>query len=293
MAANSTELSDSGMADIIQALELSHNPTSSNELRRKALEFLESKKQDDFATRNGFMLASQAGSSPLVRHFGLSLLDHVLRHTGYALSTTQVQELKEMVMQLAQGISQDDPSYYRNKIAQLWAEVAKRSWGIEWNDMDRDLYNMWSATALHKEFVLTVLETLSDDIFYREDTTSSLRGTDLNRALVETFTPLSVFSEAFPERDQSRVELRHGEDGWLARICGLLDTCIGSIQSSREAKDCSLKALAVLRTVLVWAIPKAIINCNAVSIICRALTAQDDQVLLVMPLVLQLSVDRC
>lgn len=283
MASNGTGLSDSGMADIMQALELSHNPTSSNELRRKALEFLESKKQDGFAVRNGFMLASQAGNSPLVRHFGLSLLDHVLRHTGYTLSTAQIQELKEMVMQLAQGINQDDPGYYRNKVAQLWAEVAKRSWGIDWNDMDRDLYNMWNATTLHKEFALTVLETLSEDIFYREDTASSLRGTDLNRAMVETFTPLSVFSEAFPERDQSRVVLRHGEDGWLARTCSLLDGCIGSIQSSCEAKDCSLKALAVLRTVLVWSIPKAIINCNAVSIICRALTAQNEQVLLVLP----------
>lgn len=281
MAASASGLSESGMADIIQALELSHNATSSNELRRKALEFLESKKQDDFAVRNGFMLASQASNSPLVRHFGLSLLDHVLRHTGYALSAAQVQELKDIVLQLAQNISQDDPNYYRNKVAQLWAEVAKRSWGIEWNDMDRDLYNLWSATALHKEFVLTVLETLSEDIFYREDTTSSLRGTDLNKALVETFTPLSVFSEAFPERDHSRVELRYGEDGWLARTCSLLDTCIGSIQTSREAKDCSLKALAVLRSVLVWAIPKAIVDCNAVSIICCALTAQNEQVLLV------------
>ncbi|KAH8693974.1 putative nuclear import and export protein Msn5 [Talaromyces proteolyticus] len=268
------------MADIIHALELSHSPASSNNLRREALQFLESKKEDDYAARNGFLLASNVGNSPLVRHFGLSLLDHVLRHTGFALSTAQIGELKEMVTQLAQGVRQENPSYYRNKISQLWAEVAKRSWGIGWNDMDRDLFTIWNGDALHKEFVLTVLETLSEDIFYREDTASSLRGSDLNRALVETFTPLSVFSEAFPDRDQNRVELRHGDDGWLARTCGLLDACIGSIQTSHEAKDCSLKALAVLRTSLVWSIPKAIINCNAVPTICRALTSQDEQVLL-------------
>lgn len=173
--------SGEGMADIIQALEVSHSPASSNALRQEALQYLESKKQDGLAARNGFLLASNISHSPLVRHFGLSLLDHVLLHTGFALSSTQILELKEMVIQLAQTIRPEDPAYYRNKVAQLWAEVAKRSWGIDWNSMDQDLFNLWNGTALHKEFVLTVLETLSEDIFYREDTASSLRGTDLNR----------------------------------------------------------------------------------------------------------------
>jgi exportin-5 len=274
-------LSEGGMANIIRALELSHNPTSTNELRRQALHYLESQKQGEASARNGFLLASQAEHSPLVRHFGLSLLDHVLRHTAFVLSSSQLADLKEMVMQLASLMRPEDPKYYRNKVAQLWAEVAKRSWGIDWVDMDDSLVELWNATVLHKEFVLTVLETLSEDIFYREDTVSSLRGTDLNRALVEIFTPLSVFEEAYPERDQHRVGLRHGNEGWLSRTCNLLDSCLESIQSSQEARDCTLKALAVLRSALVWSIPKAIISCHAVASVCRTLVSQNDQVLLV------------
>ncbi|KKA20307.1 Nuclear import and export protein Msn5 [Rasamsonia emersonii CBS 393.64] len=272
-------LSEGGMADIIRALELSHDPTSSNELRRQALHFLESQKQGDAAARNGFLLASQADNSPLVRHFGLSLLDHVLCHTGFMLSSEQISELKDMVLQLAESIRPEDPNYYRNKIAQLWAEVAKRSWGIDWLGMDESLVKLWNASVLHKEFVLTVLETLSEDIFYREDTVSSLRGTDLNRALVEIFTPLSVFEEVYPERDH-RVELRCGNEGWLSRTCDFLNSCLENLQTSREAKECSLKALAVLRSVLVWSIPKAVIACHAVATLCRTLTTQIDQVLL-------------
>jgi exportin-5 len=273
--------SGDGMADIIQALEVSHSPTSSNQLRKEALQYLESKKQDGLASRNGFLLASNVDNSPLVRHFGLSLLDHVLLHTGFALSSTQIFDLKEMVIQLAQRIREEDPSYYRNKVAQLWAEVVKRSWGIDWNAMDQDLFNLWSATALHKELVLTVLETLSEDIFFREDTASSLRGSDLNRALVEIFTPLAVFRETYPERDQHRLEIRYQEDGWLSRICILLEECIGSVNTSRQAKECTLKALAVLRTALVWSIPKAIISCNIVTTICRTLNSQNEHILLV------------
>jgi exportin-5 len=284
-------LSEGGMADIIRALELSHDPTSSNELRRQALGFLESQKQGDSAARNGFLLASRPENSPLVRHFGLSLLDHVLRHTAFVLSSDQLSDLKDMVLQLAESIRPEDPSYYRNKVTQLWAEVAKRSWGIDWLGMDESLVKLWNASLLHKEFVLTVLETLSEDIFYHEDTASSLRGTDLNRALVEIFTPLSVFEDAYPERGR-RVELRYGNEGWLARTCGFLDSCLESLQTSPEAKECTLKALAVLRSVLVWSIPKAIISCHAVTSICRTMTSEVDHILLVRILFLCTMTDK-
>lgn len=269
------------MAAIIHALEVSHNPTSSNSLRAEALQYLELRKQDENAARTGFLLASEVNNSPLIRHFGLSLLDHVLLHAGFALSSNQIFELKEMVIELTQKVQQTDPSYYRNKVAQLWAEVAKRSWGIDWNSMDQDLYNLWNSDALHKELVLSILETLSEDIFYREDTASSLRGTDLNRALIEIFTPLSVFQETFPERDHHRQEIRYSTDGWLSRICIFMADCLGSVNTSREAKDCTLKALAVFRSSLVWSIPEAILKCQIVSVTCHSLTSQNPQVLLV------------
>jgi exportin-5 len=144
--------------------------------------------------------------------------------------------------------------------------------------MDESLVKLWAASLLHKEFVLTTLETLSEDIFYREDTVSSLRGTELNRALVEIFTPLAVFEEVFPERDR-RVVLRYESEGWLSRTCNFLDACLENMQTSSAAKDCALKCLAVIKSGLVWAIPKAVVSCHCVASICRTLTSQNDQVL--------------
>ena len=181
------ELSEGGMADLIKALELIHNPSSTNVLRREALTYVESQKESKGAARNGFILASRTENAPLVRYFGLTLLDHVLRHTS--ITSDQLGDLRELVLQLAQSIRPEDPPYIRNKIPQLWAEIAKRTWGLDWLDMDQTLVQFWDASLVHKELVLSILETLSEDIFYREDTVSSLRGTDLNRALVEIFTP--------------------------------------------------------------------------------------------------------
>lgn len=272
------ELSEGGMADLIKALELIHNPSSTNVLRREALTYVESQKESKGAARNGFILASRTENAPLVRYFGLTLLDHVLRHTS--ITSDQLGDLRELVLQLAQSIRPEDPPYIRNKIPQLWAEIAKRTWGLDWLDMDQTLVQFWDASLVHKELILSILETLSEDIFYREDTVSSLRGTDLNRALVEIFTPLSVFEEIHPQRDH-HVEIRCGTEGWLSRTCEFLGNCVDNVQTSKRAKDAALKALAALKSVLVWTIPKAIISTNCVSSVVRAFTCNDDQVLLV------------
>jgi exportin-5 len=272
------ELSEGGMADLVRALELIHSPSSTNELRRQALTFVESQKESKLAARNGFLLASRVENAPLVRYFGLTLLDHVLRHTSFT-SADQVAILRDFVLKLAESIRPEDPAYYRNKIPQLWAEIAKRSWGLDWLAMDEILVQFWGASLVHKELVLSILETLSEDIFYREDTVSSLRGTDLNRALVEICTPLSVFEEIYPKREH-HVELRCGTEGWLARTCEFLIYCVENLQASTQARDAALKALATLKSILVWAIPKAIISANCVSSIARSLTCSDEQVLL-------------
>ncbi|KAL5365727.1 armadillo-type protein [Aspergillus floccosus] len=272
------DLSESRMADIVRALELIHNPSSTNELRREALTFVESQKESKSAARDGFLLASRADSNPLVRYFGLTLLDHVLRHTSFT-APEQIAGLRDLVLKLAEAVRPEDPPYLRNKIPQLWAEIAKRSWGLDWTAMDETLVQFWGASLVHKELVLSILETLSEDIFYREDTVSSLRGTDLNRSLVEIFTPLSVFEEVYPKREH-HIELRCGPEGWLSRICSFLEYCIENLQSSKHAKDAALKALGALKSVLIWSIPKAILSANCVSSIARALTCQDDQVLL-------------
>lgn len=273
------ELSEGSMADIVRALELIHSPSSTNELRREALTFVESQKESNSAARNGFLLASRADSAPLVRYFGLTLLDHVLRHTSF----TTTHDLRDMVVKLAESIRPEDPVYIRNKVPQLWAEIAKRSWGLEWMDMDNTLVQFWGAGLVHKELVLSVLETLSEDVFAREDTVSSLRGPELNRALVEIFTPLSVFQEIYPRRDH-HVALRCESEGWLSRICQFLGDCVENLQSSKQAKYAALRALAALKSVLVWSISKAVLSSNCVPCIMRALTCQDDEVLLVKPL---------
>lgn len=267
------------MADIIRALELIHNPSSTNELRKEALSFVESLKDNDAAARNGFLLASRADHAPVVRYFGLTLLDHVLRHLSFT-NPKESLNLRTMILQLAEGVRPEDPAYLRNKIPQLWAEAAKKSWGLDWMDMDAALVQFWGASLVHKELVLSVLETLSEDVFFREDTVSSLRGSELNRALVEIFTPASIVEQINPDTN-TNASFRCGQEGWIIRICEFLESCIQNVSSSTQARDAAVKALTTLRSALSWSIYKAISSAPVVSTIFRGLTCQDEQVLLV------------
>lgn len=273
------ELSEAGMADIIRALEVIHSPTSTNELRKQALTFVESLKETGAAARNGFLLASRADHAPVVRYFGLTLLDHVLRHLSFT-NAEESANLRPMILQLAENISPEDSNYLRNKIPQLWSEAAKKSWGLDWMDMDAALVKFWGSSLVHNELVLAVLETLSEDVFFREDTVSSLRGSELNRALVEIFTPATIVEQINPDKN-TNASLRCGDEGWLVRICEFLDNCVQNVSSSPQARDAAVKALTALRSALSWSIYKAVTVSQAVSSIFRALTCQDEQVLLV------------
>ena len=271
------------LSQIHEALDIVHGPYSSNESRRQASLFLEEVKTDDEAPYHGFNLASDKAQQPVVRHYALSLLEHAIKHKWAEFSEEQASALREWVVQLSQKISPEDPLYLRNKTAQLWVEIAKRSWAAEWTDMDEILVRLWelAGSVVHKEFVLFVLETLSDEVFDGEDTVAVLREGALSKACVEIFTPAIVLAEAFPNR-QIGTSVRCGEEGWLVRLGKFLFQCLDSdLYNNPQYQTCAVKTLAVYRSVMPWAIPRAIASASCVQHMCKSLAASSVPVQLV------------
>jgi exportin-5 len=257
------------------ALDVVYNPFSSNDERKDAQSFLEALKDTSEAPTHGFRLASDKNQSPVVRHYALSLLEHAIKHKWAHYTPPEADALRNWVLQLSRGVVKGDPIYLRNKIAQLWVEVAKRSWGAEWMDMDSLLVRLWQVpdSAVHKEFVLAVLETLSDDIFNGDDMVVQVREKVLSKAAVEIFTPAAVLLKAFPNREAG-PEVRSGEEGWLARIVELLRQCLSrDVQNNEDLRNCAVRAFAVLYTLMPWVIPRSVIVTGAVPVICEGLRA--------------------
>ena len=267
-------------SQILEALEVIHNPRSPNLARQTASQYLEEVKSADEAPYHGFTLASAKSQPAIVRHYGLSLLEHAIRHRWTDYTLEQSTALRNWVLSLAQGVDDEDPIYIRNKVAAIWVEIAKRSWVLDWMDMDERLVRLWEGSAAQKLLVLTVLESLSEDVFGHEDLTAGLRGTDLNRACVEIFTPATVLTEYFPTRETS-VNVRFGEEGWLSRIGNLIERILNEPSVEVFRQICAVKALSTLKSIMGWIIPRALVTTRCAQHVCGCLAASNIPIQLV------------
>jgi exportin-5 len=264
---------DAILGKIHEALNAVHSPFTSNQSRQEAQSFLEEVKTLADAPFHGFTLASDKAQAPIVRHYGLSLLEHAVKHKWAEYSDEQRQYLRTWILQLAEAVSKADPSYIRSKTAQLWVEIAKRCWAADWMDLDDLLVRLWQVpdSPVHKEFVLQILEILSEEIFNGEDTVVAIREGALSKACVEIFTPAAVLTEAFPNRQQG-PHVRSGDEGWISRVTNMVAECLnGDLSGNGDVRTCAIRALAVLNSVMPWAIPKAIHAAGCRPIICNCL----------------------
>lgn len=270
---------DFSNASILHALEVIHNSSTINDTRRQASDYLENLKRSRQAFDRGVSFASDSSQQPLVRHYGLSLLEYVIRHQSHEFSDEQNQQIRQAVINLGKSVVDADPLFVRNKIAELWIELAKRTWALEWLDLDQILCEFWSRGNTCKGFVLTILENLSEDVFAREDPTAILRGRDLNTALVEIYTSTSNFAGGIKIGDATQ-HMRHGDEGWLSRISRYLDSFLGNPGEDPASKATALKALATLRSALGWVMSVEIVTAGCLPVTCNCMTRSDEDIIM-------------
>lgn len=258
----------------LSALDIVYNPRSDNQSRIDAQSFLEDIKSLKEGPSHGFTLASDKAQSPIVRYYGLSLLEHSIIHKWGDYGAEEALCLRDWVLQLAQHSSREDPQYIRNKVAQLWVEIAKRCWGAEWTDMDSMLVQLFQLPGfgVHKELALTILASLSEEIIGGDDPVVAVRENILDKAVVDVFMPAVVIAEDFPNREPG-APVRFGNEGWLQRAVSLLGECFVSDVQKDEVRLCAVKALNLLTVILPWSFPKAVVHSKAVHHIYQGLVA--------------------
>lgn len=265
---------------ILRALAILYEPRSSNTNRQDASRYLEDVRAKEEAPYHGFELAMATEQPAIVRHYGLSLLEYAIRYRWLDYTPEQSKALRDWVVMLSKNILDRDPPYINNKVAEIWVEVAKKSWGLDWLDMDELLVHLWDGSVAHKALVLTILESLSEDVFGSNESTAALRGDDINKACVEIFTPSDVLQEHFPKREKS-INVRCGGDGWLHRMAELLDWCTRDGKVDENRQICALKSLATFKSVISWVLPSALIATRSLHRICACLAVSNVPIQLV------------
>lgn len=253
----------SQLEHISNALNATLDPRVPNDIRQQALQHLEAVKSQPDAPQHGFALADDWKQNDAVRYYGLQLLEFAVRYRWSEYSDEQALQVRTWVKQLAVAIREQDAIFLRNKVGQLWVEVAKRCWGGspgEWNDMDALLVNLWEQEkgTVNKVLVLGILEGLNEDIMHGEDAVAGLRLDILGNALNEIVVPAPMY-KAHALQKANKQEVRCGDEGWLSRVCGFFAICVKEArlqahdaQAVKTMETCAVKALNALKPTMSW-----------------------------------------
>ncbi|KAL7667128.1 Exportin-5 C-terminal domain-containing protein [[Candida] zeylanoides] len=124
-------MDSSGVNQIVTALEVVYEPTSTNERRRDAQAFLETIKVNEESPFWGYQLAlpENNGQNYIVRHYGLSLLQHAIYKRYHLFNSEKSLAIRNWIVELSEKTMDSDPHYLKEKLAFLWVAIAKRVWG--------------------------------------------------------------------------------------------------------------------------------------------------------------------
>lgn len=287
-----------GVDKILQALEVIYEPKSTNDARKQAQEFLETVKDDDQSPYYGFQLSlpDNYGDNYIVRHFGLSLLQHAITKKIQTLDKAKILVIQQWIVTLANKTREDDTQFLKEKLGYLWSTLAKRIWGcflvkskeddVEksvdaeslqdgWVLMDADLWGLWNGSKQARELSIIILRTLFEDIYLLDDPIASKRTTILNQLSVLIVTPNSVLSELYDSSPRLTV-CKSSETGWLVEWSKfLVEILTNNDPSSTMVQVYVPKILGAFKTCLHWIQPSVLRHENIMTTLVNILTVPD------------------
>jgi hypothetical protein len=187
------------MQKIKEAIQLIHNPTTLNESRSLAQQYL-----NELNPSSKIALELIQDLQIEIQYFGMNML--------LLLVDTITAETRDQIVLLVSVIKEP----LITKYAQIIVEIAKRTWPFQWPSFDVLLVQWYS---LYPTLTLLILKTFVEDVFVYEDPICLQR----KNGLLTCFLSISLDSQSFEKVAQKDVDLvmcltRVGNIGWLKRF---------------------------------------------------------------------------
>ena len=174
-----------GSSQVVAALEVIYAPKSTNEQRLEAQKFLDQVKLSEESPYWGYEIALNNPGNFILKHFGLGLLADAIKKKWNDYNQAKRLALRKWIMELNYRVLHEDPRYIKQKLAYLWVEIAKRTWGEalkeeapteqglldSWADMDSNLSELWGISEASRELTLLIFKILFEDVFLLVDLT--------------------------------------------------------------------------------------------------------------------------
>nr|KAJ3420728.1 hypothetical protein HK105_005338 [Polyrhizophydium stewartii] len=269
---------------VLQALSTLYSPSASSAERKQADKYLDQVRDLPDAPILGCQLAHAGSQHPtFVRHFGLGLIESTIKYKWQTPAYTDAERLaiRASVLQLCDSSASRDPPeepMVLEKLSKIFVELAKRTWPLDWTDMDVCLRLLYGQSLAGRKLVLLIYKSLAEDVFLFEDAVAVSRKKELSTALVSVTvsTPLlnEILSRPVVESETQAMSARSDlklllqlvranpeNEGWIQRwSADLVALASQPVQSAELLLVATLDCIAIC---LGW-IPLASIKESAV-----------------------------
>uniref|UniRef100_A0AAQ5X3T8 Importin N-terminal domain-containing protein n=1 Tax=Amphiprion ocellaris TaxID=80972 RepID=A0AAQ5X3T8_AMPOC len=180
---------------LIKAVNVMMDAETSQIYRLEALKFCEEfKETSSLCVPCGLQLADKAQPA-VVRHFGLQILEHVIKFRWNNMQQQEKVQLKECAMQLLSNGTRtilEEESHIKDALSRIVVEMIKREWPQNWPDMLTEMEALTSQGEAQTELVMLILLRLAEDVITFQ-TLPSQRRRDIQHMLTQKMENIFSF----------------------------------------------------------------------------------------------------
>ncbi|XP_070590303.1 exportin-5 isoform X2 [Erythrolamprus reginae] len=180
---------------LVKAVTAMMDPASTQRYRLEALKFCEEfKEKSPVCVSCGLKLAEKSQTA-IVRHFGLQILEHVVKFRWNTMSRFEKVFLKNSVMTLISNGTQnilEEESHIKDVLSRIVVEMIKREWPQHWPDMLKELDTLSEEGETQTELVMFILLRLAEDVVTFQ-TLPAQRRRDIQQTLSQNMEKIFSF----------------------------------------------------------------------------------------------------
>ncbi|KAM6461802.1 exportin-5 isoform 3-T3 [Liasis olivaceus] len=253
---------------LVKAVTAMMDPASTQRYRLEALKFCEEfKEKSPVCVPCGLKLAEKSQTA-IVRHFGLQILEHVVKFRWNTMGRLEKVYLKNNVMALISSGTQnilEEESHIKDVLSRIVVEMIKREWPQHWPDMLKELDTLSEEGETQTELVMFILLRLAEDVVTFQ-TLPAQRRRDIQQTLSQNME--KIFSFLLNTLQQNVNKYR----------CAKIDAA----QESKAQANCrvGIAALNTLAGYIDWVAMSHITadNCKLLEMLCLLLNEPELQI---------------
>ncbi|XP_003789268.1 exportin-5 [Otolemur garnettii] len=180
---------------LVKAVTVMMDPSSTQRYRLEALKFCEEfKEKCPVCVPCGLKLAEKTQIA-IVRHFGLQILEHVVKFRWNSMSRLEKVFLKNSVMELTGNGTLnilEEENHIKDVLSRIVVEMIKREWPQHWPDMLMELDTLSKQGETQTELVMFILLRLAEDVVTFQ-TLPPQRRRDIQQTLTQNMEKIFTF----------------------------------------------------------------------------------------------------